>query len=61
MKTPSLVLLSILFIAMSLNAQEKTDSINSKNRPIMKTYLIERDIPNAGQFSQEQLQGISQK
>ncbi len=27
----------------------------------MKTYLIERDIPNAGAFTAEDLKGISQK
>lgn len=27
----------------------------------MKTYVIEREIPNAGQLTQEQLKGISQK
>jgi len=27
----------------------------------MKTYLIEREIPGAGKFSQEQLKAISQK
>ena len=27
----------------------------------MNTYLIERDIPNAGQFTAEDLKGISQK
>jgi Protein of unknown function (DUF4242) len=27
----------------------------------MKTYLIERNIPDAGKFNQEQLQAISQK
>ena len=28
---------------------------------LMKTYLIEREIPNAGKLSQEELKGISQK
>ena len=27
----------------------------------MKTYLIEREIPNAGHLTQDQLKGISQK
>ena len=27
----------------------------------MKTYLIERNIPNAGKLTQEELKGISQK
>ncbi len=35
---------------------------NQKNeKTAMKTYLIEREIPEAGKLTSEQLQGISQK
>jgi hypothetical protein len=33
----------------------------TKNSPTMKTYLIERDIPGAGNLTPEQLKAISQK
>ena len=32
-----------------------------KTTPVMKTYLIERDIPNAGNFTAAELKGISKK
>ena len=40
----------------SANTSSKTE-----NQTQMKTYLIERNIPDAGKFTQEQLQAISQK
>ncbi len=36
-------------------------SQENKNGKTMKTYLIEREIPEAGKFTQEELKGISQK
>ena len=44
-------------------AQEstKTTSPKTKNETIMKTYLIERDIPGAGKLNAADLKGISQK
>jgi hypothetical protein len=36
-------------------------SLQTKNKTIMKTYLIERDIPNAGMLTNGELKGISQK
>ena len=32
-----------------------------KNETVMKTYVIEREIPDAGKLTAEQLRGISQK
>jgi hypothetical protein len=59
----------VLFIAIILLAgftamsQTKTATDNSvtTNSTTMKTYLIERDIPNAGKLTPEQLKSISQK
>jgi hypothetical protein len=44
-------------------AQTKTATDNSSTTktPVMKTYLIERDIPDAGKLTPEQLKAISQK
>lgn len=38
-----------------------TEISKIKNVSEMKTYLIEREIPDAGKFTPEQLKGISQK
>lgn len=38
-----------------------TEISKIKNESEMKTYLIEREIPDAGKFTPEQLKGISQK
>src|SRR5687767_4587810 len=55
MKT--IIAVAVLLIAgLSVNAQS-SDTNASK---AMKTYLIEREIPNAGKFSPAELKGISQ-
>jgi hypothetical protein len=36
-------------------------SARSKTEPVLKTYLIERDIPGAGNLTPADLKGISQK
>jgi hypothetical protein len=53
----------ILFICQKSMAQSENLTDNSKKTEptVMKTYLIERDIPNAGKLSPEQLKSISQK
>ena len=45
----------ILATAFQVNAQQK------QNNEPMKTYLIEREIPEAGNLTQDQLKEISQK
>lgn len=55
-----LIALSIFLLAgITLQAQDKTETKNS-TPTTMKTYLIEREIPDAGMFTAEQLKGISQ-
>jgi uncharacterized protein DUF4242 len=58
-----LVLVVILFAGTIAKAQTTAakDSSSKSNSTTMKTYLIERDIPNAGQLTPEQLKAISQK
>ena len=56
-------LFAILLFAGSTSMAQTTDTKNSstKNDTTMKTYLIERDIPNAGNFTAADLKSISQK
>ena len=58
-----LVLVIILFTGTIARAQTTAakDSSSKSNSTTMKTYLIERDIPNAGKLTPEQLKAISQK
>jgi hypothetical protein len=58
----NLCIIMLLFVAY--NSMGQTSQINSstiKNDTTMKTYLIERDISNAGNFTATDLKGISQK
>lgn len=54
-----LFLTMLLFAGFTSMAQ--TSNNTSKKEPVMKTYLIERDIPGAGQLTPVDLKGISQK
>ena len=62
-KNSTLILVIVLFTGMIAKAQTTTvkDSSSNSNSTKMKTYLIERDIPNAGKLTPEQLKAISQK
>lgn len=60
MKTVKLALVFIVFTLNFTQAQQKENQTTSKNNDIMKTYLIERIIPGAGNLTAEQLKGISQ-
>lgn len=57
----TLLLAILLFINHSAMAQNTTNNQSTENSTEMKTYLIERDIPDAGKFTSEQLKVISQK
>ncbi|SRR5258706_3119459 len=57
------LLLAIMLFAGSTAMAQKTTSANNlktSNTPEMKTYLIEREIPDAGKLTAEQLKAISQ-
>jgi len=58
MKTIKLVLVLIVCTLNYAQAQENQKTI--KNNDTMKTYVIERNIPGAGELTTEQLKGISQ-
>ena len=61
------IFIGLLFLSCTAFAQEHTTAdVQINQEPLteqstMKTYLIEREIPNAGQLTAEQLKGISQK
>lgn len=68
MKTKSaIILLAGLLMGMVSYSQDQAEVPAKTNRDIlqkkktMKTYVIEREIPNAGKLTQEELRGISQK
>lgn len=58
-----LLLAFVLLASVAAKAQTTASSNNSSTSesPKMKTYLIERDIPNAGKLTPDQLKAISQK
>ena len=53
----------MLFAGFASIAQTTPEKLNVKSNtaPKMKNYLIERDIPNAGKLTPEELKAISQK
>jgi hypothetical protein len=59
------VVLVMLMISSAAIAQTAASSKNKKQKGMksknMTTYVIERQIPDAGKLNAEQLQGISQK
>ena len=48
-------------VTFSQTASAKTKQAKSMDTKTMNTYVIEREIPNAGQLGAEELQGIAQK
>ena len=61
MKTFNSIRLAVLafFLITGFTAMAQTSSTR-QNNPVMKTYLIERVIPNASQLTAPELKGISQ-
>jgi hypothetical protein len=58
----SLLLVSTIFTGMACMAQTNSLDANTKNNEsaiTMNTYVIERDIPGAGQFTPEKLKTIA--
>jgi Protein of unknown function (DUF4242) len=61
-KQLNLILVLLLLTGFATMAQNSAASISDKKEasPQLKTYVIERNIPGAGQFTPEKLKGISQ-
>jgi len=57
----SLTLLLAILLFTNYSAMAQNTNNNTTNSTEMKTYLIERDIPDAGKLTPEQLKAISQK
>ena len=53
------LIIALLLFTVAVTAQNTNSSTKKTNE--MKTWLIEREIPDAGKFTTEQLKGISQK
>lgn len=51
----------LLFTGSAVMAQTSASNSKTKNNTTMKTYLIEREIPDAGKLTTEELKAISQK
>ena len=62
-KSCCMLIIACILTGSAAFAQTASTSNNSKteNQTQMKTYLIERNIPDAGKFTPDQLQAISQK
>jgi len=63
MKSTFQSLLSVAFLMLvftNLSLAQQTNN-TAKQEPVLKTYLIEREIPGAGNFTPADLKGISQK
>ena|SRR5436190_856617 len=58
----NLLIAFLLFAGTSIMAQKTNSTTNSTttNQATMKTYLIEREIPDAGKLTAAQLKSISQ-
>lgn len=52
--------LMAFFLFAGFSAMAQTTTSTKQTNPAMKTYLIEREIPNAGKLSAPELKGISQ-
>tara|TARA_R110002096_G_scaffold125304_3_gene270712 strand:- start:1220 stop:1597 length:378 start_codon:yes stop_codon:yes gene_type:complete len=60
MKTIKLILILTLITSNYALGQEQQNQVLTKNNNTMKTYVIERIIPGAGDLTADQLKGISQ-
>ena len=60
MRTIKLVLILAVITTNYAVGQQKQNSVATENNNPMKTYVIERIIPDAGALTAEQLKGISQ-
>jgi len=61
MTNQCILLVMLLFMGFTSMAQTTATTSIKSNNPKMKTFVIEREIPDAGKLTAEQLKGISQK
>lgn len=60
MKASKIILILILIASNLAVGQQKENQIITKDNNTMKTYVIERIIPGAGDLTPKQLKGVSQ-
>ena len=61
MKTVKIIITTLLVLILSATISQAQEAKTNENSTEMKTYLIERELPGAGAFESEALQGISKK
>ena len=61
MKNKTQILIAVLMMTAAGNLFAQTGKKDKQDSSPMKTYLIERDIPGAGNLTANDLKGISQK
>jgi hypothetical protein len=61
MKSKFFLFTAIILITVVNQLNAQTNSKETKKEVALKTYLIERDIPGAGNLSPADLKGVSQK
>ena len=61
MKTTLSLFVLLFLLSFSMNGQQNRTAKNIEKANTMKTYLIEREIPEAGKLTPEQLKDISLK
>ena len=59
-KSLALIITAFLLTVITANAQNNKPDLKNTKTTVMKTYVIEREIPAAGKLNAEQLKGISQ-
>jgi competence protein ComGC len=59
-KTMFIVTLMFLFVVPALAQKKEKGKEKSAASAVMKTYVIEREIPEAGKLTADELKGISQ-
>ena len=60
MKTTKTLVAMVILVCIGHSSIYGQQEITEKETNQMKTYLIEREIPQAGELTAEQLKGISQ-
>ena len=61
MKSKLILFVAVIMFTAVTNSSAQTKASSDKKEVILKSYLIERDIPGAGNLTPADLKGISQK
>jgi len=61
MKSKHVLFVAVILFTALTNATAQSKASSDKKEVVLKSYLIERDIPGAGSLTPTDLKGISQK